>query len=269
MYEEKKLLLEKMRPNMGKNDSFENAKMLSCVNGSFFVLLRHPFALIRCVHSFCVLRERVSVNKMTGRRESYCAGKLHGYLCVEGVLSKYYECNLPYFSGWRACGTGTQCKIVGLHEANPCEAVIGREGEDGQEQNQTQSSSTYSPPEASTPYKTSSLEDLTWWNWALIGLGLFLLVGVLVSIGIGLALHLREKKRLRKNLSASQIFAIKEMAENGRRNKVEKDVQGNGEHAGSTISTTKILFGVSNRGSQTVSALACGSNEGCDAINTI
>ena len=202
--------------------------------------------------------------KRRGTEESYCAGKQHGYLCVEGVSSKYYECNLPYFSGWRTCGTGTQCKVVGLHVTNPCEAVIGRDGEDSQEQNQTQNSSVYLP----TPYKASSLEDLTWWNWALIGLGLFLLVGALVSVGIGLTLHLRERKRLRKNLSASQIFAIKEMAENGRKKKVENGAQ-NDEHTGSTVSTTKILFGVSNRAPQTVSAFAYGFNEGGDVVNTI
>lgn len=151
----------------------------------------------------------------------YCTGKQRGYLCVEGVKSAYFECSSPHYTGWRECSVGTQCQVVGFHTDNPCSAVIGREGESGinDDDENAHSQYTFSWHYSSFVDKNTILESLSWWNWLFIGVGLFMVICVVVSVAIGISMHLKERRRLRKTLSESQILEIKEMA---RRDKEEK-----------------------------------------------
>ena len=173
--------------------------------------------------------------------ERYCEGRQSGYLCVEGVRSGYYECSSPHFTGWRECGSGTQCQVPGFHTMNPCSPITGRLEEEEEEGGRGEVWSSHHSSYVG-PGKGTVLEELNWWNWALIGVGTFLLIGAIVSIVIGVLMRLREKKRLRKTLSESQIFEIKEMARRNREGRIE------------IIPATHVLFDVERRDVHTLPA---------------
>ena len=63
-----------------------------------------------------------------------CPTDTAGYLCEESDLKKYYECNSPWYVGWRDCPTGTLC--VGMdqvHATIPCKNTeqVGEAPEEG------------------------------------------------------------------------------------------------------------------------------------------
>lgn len=50
-----------------------------------------------------------------------CPGERTGYLCDASTKKQYYECNSPWFVGWRDCPSGTVCTDTSrLHSEIPC-----------------------------------------------------------------------------------------------------------------------------------------------------
>lgn len=60
---------------------------------------------------------------LVGRTEAgpICPGESTGYLCDASTKKQYYECNSPWFVGWRDCPSGTVCTDTSrLHSEIPC-----------------------------------------------------------------------------------------------------------------------------------------------------
>ena len=141
------------------------------------------------------------------KREDYCTGRPKGFLCINGVTDKYYECSYPYYEGWRFCGTGTMCTVVGLHSSTPCKAPRGGgeedndDREDGQDSVVGNSSSTLEEGSSKVGEKGDGniFEKLKWWHWLLIGVAAFLILGVIISFLIRLWIHMSKKRKERKD----------------------------------------------------------------------
>lgn len=128
------------------NHNNNNHKRMSWVTAAFVAA-----AMILCV-----------------RGADYCEGVPSGYLCVKGVTDKYYECNGPFYEGWRDCGAGSQCVRVGHFATNPCSVVTTTTSTDTP---QTQSETTSAKPSSTRTQGTSSEQSGMWAVWLGVGVG--------------------------------------------------------------------------------------------------
>ena len=120
--------------------------------------------------------------------EDYCVGVPSGFLCVAGVTDKFYECNGPFYQGWRECGAGARCVRVGHFATNPCSAPSGSDGRN--------SSTT---PGLPAPAESTGAEPagLSWVLWLCVGVASTVVVGAAVG-GLVWAARKRQARR-RKN----------------------------------------------------------------------
>lgn len=116
-----------------------------------------------------------------------CPGSSTGYLCDSSNRKQYYECNSPWYVGWRDCPAGTTCMDTSkLHSEIPCVAA-GDTGGDGDEQSDYRggehagSPSTVAPPaEQNWEAQVGVIKSWsTWWLWVCVA------VYVLVALIVG------------------------------------------------------------------------------------
>lgn len=116
----------------------------------------------------------------------YCVGVPSGFLCVEGVTDKFYECNGPFYQGWRDCGAGARCVRVGHFATNPCSAPSG--SADGRNATPT--------PGAPAPAGSAAAEPagVSWVVWLCVGVASTVVAGAAVG-GIVWAARRRRARR--------------------------------------------------------------------------
>ena len=117
-----------------------------------------------------------------------CPGDTTGYLCDAGNKKQYYECNSPWFVGWRDCPTGTVCTDTSkLHNKIPCyvydQEDPGTTGpaSDYRGGEAAESPSTAAPPaEQNWEAQVGVLKSWgTWWLW--VALAAYVLVALIVG----------------------------------------------------------------------------------------
>ena len=127
--------------------------------------------------------------------EDYCVGVPSGFLCIEGVTDKFYECNGPFYQGWRDCGAGARCVRVGHFATNPCSAASGSTG--------SQKSTPPPAPPVSTGSAAAVAEPagVSWVVWLCVGVASTVVVGAAVG---GIVWAARKRRTHRRKDSAPQ-----------------------------------------------------------------
>jgi len=109
-------------------------------------------------------------------RGQTCPPDEDGYLCVVGTLNRYYECNSPWYVGWRDCPSGTICSDTStIHSDVPCVPWSSTSSSDSDDDDDNDDGSESTTGSNATLVVTWS----TWWLWVVIGV--FCLVLLLVA----------------------------------------------------------------------------------------
>lgn len=108
-----------------------------------------------------------------------CPAETTGYLCDVSMPAKYYECNSPWYVGWRDCPSGTTCLDSSrLHSAIPCS--LSNEEEKPKPETDLDFTNTNNTTGGNTNNEADyELDWGTWWIWTVFGV--FVLFSFIVA----------------------------------------------------------------------------------------